>query len=116
LVWCFVIDPLNTGIVLGSLVNLGAANLYVVYFGQPRGAATFDEISGHAWRTVDLGPETISGDGSRYAIYVRRGASANLIIHFSGGIPVSAAGNRRSATGRWCSSPTAPETCTWGTP
>ncbi len=83
--WCFVLEPQITGLVLAGLTVLSAAYISFVYFGRPRSAVTLDGISGHGWRMVDLGPETISGNGTRYAIYVRRGSSANLIIHFSGG-------------------------------
>lgn len=63
----------------------GVAYLYFIHFRHPRRMTSLDEVSDHRWRTVDLAAETISGDGSSYEIYVRRGASPNLVVHFSGG-------------------------------
>ncbi len=83
--WCFFLNPLITAGALGAVVAVGAAYIFFVVFRRPRRATSLDEISGRGWRTVDLGSETISGNGSRYAIFVRRGTSANVIVHFSGG-------------------------------
>lgn len=84
-VWCGLLWPLATIAVVVTVVAMGAGYLYFVRFRPPPVATTFDRMTVGKWRAVDLGGTTVSGDGSPYAIYVRRGSSANLIIHFSGG-------------------------------
>ncbi len=84
-VGCFIVNAGVTALVLGGVVLVGAAYLYFVHFGRPRRASRLDTMPVGSWRTVELGPRTMSADGSPYALYVRRGGSANLVIHFSGG-------------------------------
>lgn len=84
-VWCLVLWPWATLATLGGGLVLGVAYLYFIHFRHPRRMTSLDEVSDHRWRTVNLAAETISGDGSSYEIYVRRGASPNLVVHFSGG-------------------------------
>lgn len=83
-VWYSVLNPRVAFAILGGVVASGAACL-LVFFRRPSRATALSEISDRRWHTVELGPDTISGDGSRYAMYVRRGSSPNLVIHFSGG-------------------------------
>ncbi|MBZ0283529.1 MAG: pectinacetylesterase family protein [Anaerolineae bacterium] len=39
----------------------------------------------NTWGRIDLSDKTVCSDGSDYRIYVRRGETDNLLIHFSGG-------------------------------
>ncbi|THG30358.1 hypothetical protein E6C70_14760 [Glaciibacter flavus] len=80
-----VLNPLATLGTIGGALLLGVAFVYFIHFRHPSGVMSLNEVSDRRWHSVDLGKTTISGDGTRYEIYVRRGASSNLIIHFSGG-------------------------------
>lgn len=83
-VWGMMTVPLLVLFVFGILALAGVIFL-LYFFRHPSPATALSTIPDHRWHTVDLGPGTVSGDGSSYAIYVRRGTSPNLIIHFSGG-------------------------------
>lgn len=83
-VWGLIKAPLVVLLVFGILA-LGAVMFVLFFFRRPSPATTLSAIADRRWHTVDLGADTVSGDGSSYAMYVRRGASPNLIIHFSGG-------------------------------
>ncbi len=83
--WCLVVYPWPTIVTLVGLVLLVAAYLYAVHFRPPGRVSTLAEVSDRRWHSVALGPTTVSGDGSRYALYVRRGTTPHVIIHFSGG-------------------------------
>lgn len=84
-VWCLVRYPWPTAATLLGAVLLVAAYLYLVHFRRPGRVSTLAEISDRAWHMVPLGPAAVSGDGSEYGLYVRRGVSPNLVVHFSGG-------------------------------
>jgi len=45
----------------------------------------FKQTKPYKWNKVQLGRNTVSGDGSGYHMYSKRGGSNNLIIYFSGG-------------------------------
>ncbi|MBW6439350.1 pectinacetylesterase family protein [Actinoplanes hulinensis] len=74
-----------TAAAIGAVLVLGFHYVYFIYFGRPNHVAGLDEITDAKWHTVDLGEATVSADGSSYAMFVRRGTSNNLVIHFSGG-------------------------------
>ena len=84
-VWFLVLEPVVTIATLLGAVLLGAAYLYLVHFRRPSRVSTLAEVADRAWHMVPLGPTTVSGDGSEYGLYVRRGSSPNLVVHFSGG-------------------------------
>lgn len=48
-------------------------------------AADLANLPLNTWGKVDLSDNAMCSDGSDYRIYVRRGESDNLLIHFSGG-------------------------------
>lgn len=84
-VWCAYLNLRATAIALGCALLLGIAYVYFIYFGRPSKVARTEEVRDKNWHTVDLGGATLSGDGSRYVIFVRKGESNNLLIQFSGG-------------------------------
>ncbi|MEU9190764.1 pectin acetylesterase-family hydrolase [Streptomyces sp. NPDC048484] len=79
------VNALVTAATIAAVIVLGFLYLYFVHFARPNHVASLDEITDTKWHTVDLGDTTTSGDGSDYAMFVRRGTSKNLVIHFSGG-------------------------------
>jgi len=68
-----------------TVVIVGFLYLYFIYFGQPDYTSTAQAINDNEWHMVSLPGETSCSDGSEYAIYIRKGSSNNLILHFSGG-------------------------------
>ncbi len=74
-------------ITFGALILVVAAFLYVyfIYFARPKEISSITQASDKDWRTVPLGGKSICSDGSPFAIFVKKGKSDNLIIHFSGG-------------------------------
>ncbi len=83
--WCLVLHPWPTIATLVGVVATAAAYLYFVHFRRPSRVSTVADIADRRWHTVSLGDTTASGDGSPYALYVRRGSSPHLVVHFSGG-------------------------------
>lgn len=63
----------------------GFLYLYFIYFARPDEVAKTDDIQDKEWYTIPFKGNTICSDGSEFAIFVRKGASKNLIIYFSGG-------------------------------
>lgn len=78
-------SPWVTFAAMGGVLLLGVLYLYFVHFGRPSEVARFTDVRDDKWHTVALGGDTSSSDGSEYAIFVRRGRSKNLLVHFSGG-------------------------------
>ncbi|MET8867637.1 pectin acetylesterase-family hydrolase [Nonomuraea sp. NPDC004580] len=74
-----------TAAAIGAVLVLGLLYVYFIYFGRPSHVASLNEVTDTKWHTVDLGKTTMSADGSAYRMFVRRGTSSNLVIHFSGG-------------------------------
>ena len=70
---------------MGGVLLLGILYVYFVRFGRPSNVAALADVHDDKWHTVDLGGDTLSSDGSEYAIFIRRGRSRNLLVHFSGG-------------------------------
>jgi Pectinacetylesterase len=68
-----------------TILIAGFLYLYFIVFAKPEVISSLDQATDDQWRSVPLGAETKCGDGSEYQIFVRRGKSENLIIHFSGG-------------------------------
>ncbi|MDA0635124.1 pectin acetylesterase-family hydrolase [Nonomuraea sp. MCN248] len=74
-----------TAATIGAVLVLGLLYVYFIHFGRPSRVASLNEVTDTKWHTVNLGRTTVSADGSAYAMFVRRGTSSNLVIHFSGG-------------------------------
>ncbi|WP_345409743.1 pectin acetylesterase-family hydrolase [Nonomuraea salmonea] len=74
-----------TAATIGAVLVLGLLYVYFIYFGRPSHVASLNEVADTKWHTVDLGRTTVSADGSAYRMFVRRGTSSNLVIHFYGG-------------------------------
>lgn len=72
-------------IIIGALLFIGVGYVYFVWLAKPASVNTFAEIKDREWRTVNLGDECMCSDGSEYFLFVRKGNSSNLLIHFSGG-------------------------------
>jgi hypothetical protein len=72
-------------ITLGSLLFLGFLYVWFIMLAKPKEASSAVEISDHDWRIVPMHGQTSCSDGSPYSIFIKKGNSANLIIHFSGG-------------------------------
>ncbi|WP_158408807.1 pectin acetylesterase-family hydrolase [Fibrella aestuarina] len=72
-------------IALAVALIVGAGYVYFIYLAKPARINDMAEVKDPQWRTVDLGGRSLCSDGSPYFIFVRKGASDNLIIHFSGG-------------------------------
>lgn len=68
-----------------SIVVLGFLYLFFIYFAAPDKVAKADEATDREWHTVPFKGNTMCSDGSEFAIYVRKGTSKNVMIHFSGG-------------------------------
>ncbi len=64
---------------------LYVAYRFYTYTPDMQSYASFSDLPLNSWVQVDLGGQTMCSDGSPYHIYVRRGSSPDLIIHFSGG-------------------------------
>ena len=59
--------------------------LYFIYFARPAEIVKVNEAHDNEWHTVSFKGNTMCSDGSEFAIFVRKGASKNFLIHFSGG-------------------------------
>lgn len=70
---------------LSSLLFLGFLYVWFVILAKPEAVNTAVEINDQEWRTVPMHGQTMCSDGSPYSIFIKKGNSANLIIHFSGG-------------------------------
>lgn len=73
------------GIAIITLLFLLFLYVWFVFFAEPKRIDTVAEITDFNFHTVVLGGNTACSNGSPYSIYVRKGSSDNLIIHFSGG-------------------------------
>lgn len=58
---------------------------YFISFARPSEVSTIEQASDQDWRTVSFKGNTMCSDGSEFALFVKKGKSKNLIIHFSGG-------------------------------
>jgi hypothetical protein len=85
IVWGLVSNTAVTAAAIAAAILLGFFYVYFIFFGRPSKVTGLHEVTDNKWHTVSLGAETTSADGSPYAMYARRGASKNLVIHFSGG-------------------------------
>lgn len=70
--------------IVGVLV-VGFLYLYFIYFARPNEATKLDDANDSKWHTIPFKGNTMCSDGAAFAIYVRKGASKNFVIHFSGG-------------------------------
>ena len=68
-----------------SLLFLGFLYVWFILLAKPKEASSAVEINDHEWRIVPMHGQTSCSDGSPYSIFIKKGNSANLIIHFSGG-------------------------------
>ncbi|MEU0478763.1 pectin acetylesterase-family hydrolase [Streptosporangium sp. NPDC006013] len=83
--WGLAMNPLAAATAIAAVSLLAFLYLYFIKFARPSEVAGLHEATDNEWHTVKLGSSTKSSDRSDYAVYVRRGASENLVIHFSGG-------------------------------
>lgn len=58
---------------------------YFIFFARPSVISKLDEVHDNKWHTVLLKGKSMCSDGSEYAVFVKKGSSKNVIIHFSGG-------------------------------
>lgn len=72
-------------LVLISLLFLGFLYVWFIILAKPKEVSRAVEANDHEWRTVPMHGQTLCSDGSPYSIFIKKGNSANLIIHFSGG-------------------------------
>ena len=72
-------------IVVVAILIIGFVYVYFIWLAKPASVNTFGEINDQEWQTVNLDDECMCSDGSDYFLFVRRGNSDNLLIHFSGG-------------------------------
>lgn len=72
-------------IVTIAFLSLGFLFVWLVLLATPPAASSLQQINDNELHTVVLGGKSMCSDGSPYSIYVRKGKSENLIIHFSGG-------------------------------
>jgi len=68
-----------------SIAIIGFLYLYFIYFASPDKVAKAAEANDKDWHTVAFNGNTMCSDGSAFSIYVRKGTSKNIMIHFSGG-------------------------------
>ena len=68
-----------------SLLGIGFLFVWFVLLAAPPKASSLQQINDNELHTVVLEGKSMCSDGSPYSIYVRKGKSENLIIHFSGG-------------------------------
>ena len=76
--------------IVGGVIVVGALILVAGYFLlvrtiNLRDYPSFADLPLYAWARLDLSDKTKCSDGSDYHVYVRRGESNNLIVHFAGG-------------------------------
>ena len=74
-----------TALGISSVLVIGFLYLYFIYFARPDEVVKVDEAKDNKWHTVSFKGNTMCSDGSEFAIFVRKGASKNFLIHFSGG-------------------------------
>jgi hypothetical protein len=67
------------------LIFLGCLFVWLVVLAAPPAAVSLQQIEDNELHTVTLGDPTMCSDGSPFSIFIRKGKSDNLIIHFSGG-------------------------------
>lgn len=72
-------------LVFVSLLFLGFLYGWFILLAKPKEVSSASEINDPEWRIVPMHGQTSCSDGSPYSIFVKKGNSANLIIHFSGG-------------------------------
>lgn len=72
-------------IVVITFICLGLLFVWFIFLAAPPEVSTIEEIQDFELHTVALGGQTLCSDGSPFSIFVRKGRSENLIIHFSGG-------------------------------
>ncbi len=70
---------------VACLLMIAFLYFYFIYFGRPEEVSSIDQSNDQAWHTVSFKGNTLCSDGSEFAIFVKKGKSQNLIIHFSGG-------------------------------
>ncbi|HCM76295.1 MAG TPA: hypothetical protein DIS90_07925 [Cytophagales bacterium] len=68
-----------------ALLCLGFLFVCLVLLTSPSEISSLEQIDDNELHTVALGGQTLCSDGSPFSIFVRKGKSNNLIIHFSGG-------------------------------
>jgi hypothetical protein len=68
-----------------SLSLIAFGYLYFIYFSPPEEVSEISQVNDRAWRRLSLGGKSLCSDGSEFAIFVKKGKSDNLVIHFSGG-------------------------------
>jgi len=68
-----------------SLALISFGYIYFIYFAPPDEVSVMSQVNDNAWHKVSLGGKSLCSDGSEFAIFVKKGKSDNLIIHFSGG-------------------------------
>src|SRR5258706_6907365 len=68
-----------------SIALIAFLYIYFIYFGRPGEVTTIDQAQDREWHTISFKGKTLCSDGSEFAIFVKKGNSDNLIIHFSGG-------------------------------
>lgn len=68
-----------------SVLVIGLFYFYFIFFARPDAVAKVDEVRDKEWHTIPFKGNTMCSDGSEFAIFVRKGASKNLVIYFSGG-------------------------------
>lgn len=68
-----------------TLLIIGFLYLYFFFFAQPNTITSAKDITNYEWHKVLLQGETSCSDGSEYVIFLRKGSTDNLLIHFSGG-------------------------------
>lgn len=69
-------------IVIITFLCLG---LWFIWLAMPPQVSSLQQINDDKLHMVKLGGQTMCSDGSPFSIFVRKGKSENLIIHFSGG-------------------------------
>ena len=68
-----------------GILIVGFLYFYFIFFGRPAIVAKLDDVHDKEWHTIPFQGNTKCSDGSPFAIFVRKGASKNFLIHFSGG-------------------------------
>lgn len=70
---------------LAVILVVGFSYIYFILLAKPDSVASMTEVKDATWHTVNLGGKSLCSDGSEYFLFVRKGTSKNVIIHFSGG-------------------------------
>ena len=74
-----------TALSIAGILIAGFLYLNFIFFARPDEVEKVDLVPDNEWHTVPFKGNTMCSDGSEFAIFVKKGASKNFLIHFSGG-------------------------------